>query len=87
MRRTWTVGLLVLAGVATVGTGCATPRQRAEWARHSTHFASGEHMWFSLTNRDEKGAPHVTRGDLRTARAQSWWGDQVVVKPRQLSVK
>jgi hypothetical protein len=38
-----------------------------------------------MLNQDKKDPPRVTRGDLQRARAQSWWGDQVVVRPRQVS--
>ena len=52
----------------------------ASWS--SSHFASGDHLVFSIHNRD--GHARVTRQDLRKARAQSWWGEPVVVRPDQL---
>jgi hypothetical protein len=85
--RFWTSGLFVLVCVGALGSGCASQKQWAEWDKHSTHFASGEHLWFSVTNRGEKPTPRVTRGDLQRARNQSWWGDQVAVRPRQVSDK
>jgi hypothetical protein len=42
-------------------------------------------LWFSVLNQGKKDPPRVTWRDLRSARAQSWWGDQVVVRPRQVS--
>ena len=77
--------LLALMGGAVLGAGCASQDQWNRWDAHSNHFASGEHLWFSLRNQGEKAPPRATRGDLQNARRQSWWGDQVMVRPRQLS--
>lgn len=74
--------LLVLGGIVAGASACATSSQWAEWREHSSHFASGDHLVFSLHNRD--GRARVTRKDLQEARAQSWWGTPVVVRPDQL---
>ena len=44
----------------------------------SAHFASGDHLAFSLRNR-EGSAPGVSRADLSRAGAESWWGTAVTV--------
>lgn len=49
MRRS--LGLiLLLAAVALGGGACASGEQWKEWTSHSSHFASSDHMWFSLRN-------------------------------------
>jgi hypothetical protein len=83
MRRATSV--LVLVGAMILGTGCASQKQWSDWERHSTHFASGDHMWFSMTHQTQKTPPSVARKDLDRARGQSWWGDQVAVRQSQLS--
>ncbi len=76
--------LLVLLAAAT-GTGaCATPEQWAEWNGHSSHFASGDHLFFSLRHQGANPVPRVTRTSLEKARTESWWGDLIVVRPDQL---
>ena len=83
--RLGTSVLIVLAGVSLFNSGCASQTQWNRWEAHPTHFASGEHLWFSVFNQGKKEPPRVARRDLTNARAQSWWGDQVVVRPRQVS--
>jgi hypothetical protein len=80
MPRMARCGLGLLAIVA-VG-GCASSEQWKEWRSHSTHFASGDHMSFSLRNQGK--TPKVRAGDARIASTQSWWGDPVVVRPDQI---
>jgi hypothetical protein len=74
--------LLFLLGIVVTMSACATSEQWAEWRAHSTHFASGDHLWFSLENRG--ATPRVTQRDIQAAKAQSWWGDPVVVRPDQI---
>jgi hypothetical protein len=83
--RFWISVLIALTGAMLLGSGCANQTQWNRWDAHPTHFASGEHLWFSVLNQGKKDPPRVTRGDLQRARAQSWWGDPVVVRPRQVS--
>ncbi|HSE95589.1 MAG TPA: hypothetical protein VLD61_06825 [Methylomirabilota bacterium] len=73
---------LVLMGAALMAGACATPEQWKEWRAHSTHFASGDHLTFSMKNRST--TPHVSSQDVRMAAAQTWWGDPVVVRPDQI---
>jgi hypothetical protein len=83
--RLGTCVLLALLSAIIFGAGCATQKQWSEWDRHSTQFASGQHMWFSLSHQGQKTPPSVTRRDLDNARRQAWWGDQVPVRPREVS--
>ncbi len=76
--------LVLLFGLAAVASGCATAEQWSEWRRHSSHFASGDHLRFSLRNQRANGTARVEREDIQKAATQSWWGDPVVVRPDQL---
>jgi hypothetical protein len=78
MRRTW----LLLAGALLVA-GCATTEEWTTWKSHATHFASDDHLDFSLRNR-ESGAARVTRGDVAMARDEGWWGKPVTVSQERI---
>ena len=80
MRLRISIALLSLAGVVA-GTGCAS-QDWQEWESHPTHFASGDHMAFSLKNQGT--TPRVSSADTREAAAQSWWGSPVVVRADQI---
>jgi len=81
MPKTWL--RLVLAGGALVLAGCATAEEWETWKAHPTHFASGEHLFFSARNREGR-APRVTRQDITLAREQGWWGKPVTVSQEQI---
>jgi hypothetical protein len=72
------IGLGLLAGVVA---GCASDTYK-EWKSHPTHFASGDHMNFSLKNQGK--TPRVSGADTRLAASQSWWGSPVVVRADQI---
>jgi len=78
MRLGILVGLVLLAGVIA---GCSSA-DWTEWKSHSSHFASGDHMAFSLKN--QGSTPRVSSADTREAAAQSWWGSPVVVRADQI---
>ena len=78
MRR-FLVGLTA----AALLTGCATGEQWSTWYGHQTHFASGEHMGFSLRNGEGK-APKVSRPQIALARTEGWWGQPVTVAQEQV---
>jgi hypothetical protein len=82
MRVRIRLSMLLLAAAAS--TACANSEQWAEWRQHSSHFASGDHLWFSMRHQGENPAPHVRQQDVETARVQSWWGEPIVVRPDQL---
>ena len=76
-------GRLVLASMALLLAGCASGEQWSTWKQHPTHFASGDHGFFSIRNRDE-GAKRVTRQDISLARNQGWWGRPITVAQEQI---
>ena len=79
MRR-----LVILLTVALASSACATGEQWAEWQQHSTHFASSDHLNFSLRHQGQSPAPRVNQRDVAVAKTESWWGDPIVVKPEQI---
>lgn len=75
--------LLLVGGVLLAAAGCATSEEWATWRAHPTHFASGDHLFFSTRNREGR-APRVTRQDIAMAREQGWWGKPVTVSQEQI---
>lgn len=76
--------LLVVLGAALAATaGCASSEEWQTWKSHPTHFASGEHLGFSLRNR-EGGNAKVTRQDIAMARDEGWWGKPITVSQEQI---
>jgi hypothetical protein len=82
MRKVVAVLVVLLAAVGL--QACATSEQWSEWHKHSSHFASADHLFFSFRNQGEKPVPKVYKSDMEKARTQQWWGDAVVVRPDQL---
>lgn len=76
--RTNRTMLAVAAAALALATGCATSEEWATWKQHPTHFASGDHLSFSVKN-PEGRQPQVTRNDITQARDQGWWGKPVTV--------
>jgi hypothetical protein len=70
--------LLLGLGALLLFTGCASSEEWQTWKEHPTHFASGDHMFFSTRNR-EGSNPRVTRADVAAARDQGWWGKPITV--------
>jgi hypothetical protein len=60
-------------------SGCASSDEWQTWREHPTHFASGDHLFFSTRN-TEGSAPRVTRQDIAMARDQGWWGKPITVE-------
>jgi hypothetical protein len=75
---------LILLTLALAGSACATSEQWTEWRQHSTHFASNEHFGFSMRHRGASPTPRVSQRDVEKAKAESWWGDPIVVRPEQI---
>ena len=75
--------LPLLCGVLMVVAGCATNEEWSTWKQHPTHFASGDHGFFSIRNRDDS-AKRVTRQDIALARDQGWWGRPITVSQEQI---
>lgn len=74
---------LVLASTVLIA-GCASGEQWSTWKEHPTHFASGDHMFFSVRNREGTPSTRVTRDDLSGARDQGWWGQPITVSQEQI---
>jgi hypothetical protein len=75
---------LVLGATALLAiAGCATGEEWQTWRDHPTHFASGEHLFFSTRN-TEGTSPRVTREDIAMARDQGWWGKPITVSQEQI---
>ena len=75
---------VVLAVVALAGlAGCASGQEWSTWYDHRTHFASGEHMSFSVRTPDT-GPGRVTRTQLALARDEGWWGKPVTVAQAEI---
>lgn len=77
------VRLGLVTAILVAAAGCATGEEWATWRGHSTHFASGDHMGFSVRNREGKDA-RVTRQDIAMARDQAWWGKPITVSQEQI---
>lgn len=70
--------MLAVVAAALLATGCATSEEWTTWKEHPTHFASGDHLSFSVKH-PEGRQPRVTRADVSQARDQGWWGKPVTV--------
>ena len=77
-RATLAVSVVLLVGACTA-------EDMKVWKSHSTHFASGEHGFFSLANNKDGSNPKVSRLDVENNRLQNWWGIYAVnVSPNQI---
>jgi hypothetical protein len=74
-RWQFLLGLAVLLATA----GCASTEEWTTWKEHPTHFASGEHMFFSVRNQGDNASAKVTRQDIALARNEGWWGKPITV--------
>jgi hypothetical protein len=81
MRRA--MRLLLVGGAVVAAAGCATGEEWQTWREHPTHFASGEHMSFSVRNR-EGSSPRVRRVDIAKAKDEAWWGKPITVSQEQI---
>ena len=75
--------LLLAVTVLLAASGCASSEEWQTWREHPTHFASGDHLFFSTRN-SEGSAPRVTRQDIAMARDQGWWGKPITVSQEQI---
>jgi hypothetical protein len=74
------LGMAVLLATA----GCASTEEWTTWKEHPTHFASGDHMFFSTRNQGDSGSARVTRQDIALARDEGWWGKPVSVSQEMI---
>lgn len=75
--------LVLVGGALLVAGGCATGEEWSTWQAHPTHFASGDHLAFSVRNR-EGASVQVSRQDIAMARDQGWWGKPVTVGQEEI---
>jgi hypothetical protein len=74
-----------LAAAVLLMTGACSSQDGQVWREHTTHFASGEHAFFSMKNNKDGSNPKVTRLDIEDARNQNWWGVYAItVDPKQI---
>jgi hypothetical protein len=73
----------VVLGATLLLGGCATGEEWKTWQDGRAHFASTDHLYFSVRNSVGK-SPQVTRKDIETARTEGWWGAPVTVKQEQI---
>jgi len=79
MRAALVAGALLLTGA------CASREDWNVWQSHSSHFASGEHGFFSMRNNKDGSDPQVYRSDIEDSRQQNWWGIYAInVDPKQI---
>jgi hypothetical protein len=82
MQRRYLLALLLAAG-ALLTTACATGEEWQTWSSHPSHFASGDHLTFSVRNRAGTTA-RVTRENIAQARTEGWWGKPITVSTEQI---
>ncbi len=65
--------LLLLSAVMFSMSGCATLTEDWKiWSGHPVHFASGNHLAFSVRSHDTSAS--ITEGDTAKAAREEWWG-------------
>ena len=78
------VRLGLIAAVLVAVAGCASGEEWRTWKEHPTHFASGEHLFFSTRNKSDGTNPRVSRQDIVLAREEGWWGKPIAVAQEQI---
>ncbi len=73
----------VILGAMLLLGGCATGEEWKTWQSGGAHFASSDHLYFSVRNSLGK-SPQVTRQDIQAARSEGWWGAPVTVGQEQI---
>jgi hypothetical protein len=77
------VRVLLISSALLAAAGCATGEEWKTWREHPTHFASGDHLFFSARN-GEGAPPRVKRADIALARDEGWWGKPIAVSQEQI---
>ena len=83
--RTIAIRAALIAGILFLTGACASSDDWGMWRSHSTHFASGEHGFFSMRNNKDGSRPSVSRSDITASKQQDWWGVYAInVTPDQI---
>jgi hypothetical protein len=64
--------LLLLSAVMFSMSGCASFTDWQTWAEHRSHYASSDHLAFSMKNHPTKAS--ISDRDTETATREEWWG-------------
>jgi hypothetical protein len=64
--------LLLLSAVMFSMSGCATGTDWRTWSEHPVHYASGDHLAFSVRSHDT--AASIKDADTVAATREDWWG-------------
>jgi hypothetical protein len=76
--------LLLIAAVMFSMSGCVSARDWADWVEHPTHFASTDHLAFSVraSHAEVDGPQPIIRDeDIQLAQDEAWWGHLVPPAP------
>ena len=83
--RTIVTRAALIAAILFLTGACASSDDWGMWRSHGTHFASGEHGFFSMRNNKDGSSPKVYRSDVEASRQESWWGlYAITVSPSQI---
>jgi len=83
--RTIVTRAALIAAILFLTGSCASSADWGMWRSHSTHFASGEHGFFSMRNNKDGSNPKVYRSDIEASRQENWWGlYAITVSPSQI---
>ena len=77
--------LLLLSAVMFSMSGCASVREwrmtaLRDWSEHPAHFASNQHMAFSM--KSHKTAASISDADTDAAAREQWWGQVVPTREK-----
>jgi hypothetical protein len=78
MREGVMIRLLLMFLMVLFLYGCGTTASQSEFIQHPTHFASWDHIKFSLW-----GYNHPSETYLKESREQGWWGEPIPYIPAE----
>ena len=76
--------ILLIGTTLLAAAGCASGDEWRTWKDHPTHFASGDHLFFSARNNRDGSNPRVKRTDVVLAGEQGWWGRPIAVSQSEI---
>jgi predicted AlkP superfamily phosphohydrolase/phosphomutase len=83
--RTIVTRAALIAAILFLTGACASSADWGMWRSHSTHFASGEHGFYSMRNNKDGSNPKVYLTDIEASRQENWWGlYAITVSPSQI---